>query len=61
MQSGVGLLPAEGGCRERRIRRRHPEPGPRGIRRGVSDGLLARSDAGGRIDGNGALLGPRSP
>ena len=56
-ESGVGLLPAEGSGGERRIRGRHPEPGPRGIRRGVGGGLLAHGDSGtvGRGCGGGIL------
>ena len=56
-ESGVGLLPAEGGGGERRIRGRHPEPGPRVIRCGVGGRLLARGDSGavGLVDGGGIL------
>jgi len=56
-ESGVGLLPAEGGGGERRIRGRHPEARPRSIRRGVGGGLLARGDSGavGRSGGGGIL------
>ena len=67
-ESGVGLLPTEGGGCEWRICGRHPETRPRGIGRGLQGGRISarglqqlRHDPqGGRSGGvgqQGALLG----